>query len=212
MSVTFNKKCKTVESKSPLSIAKFRKSLLKELSLRDISKIYKDIILVCIGTDRSTGDCLGPLVGHKLSNLLKRYTNIHVMGTLDDPVHAKNLKEIIEIINNNYNNPFIIAIDACLGKAERVGYVSIGEGPLKPGAGVNKKLPPVGNIHITGVVNICGFMEYVVLQNTRLNTVMKMANVISNSLNYSIWKIFKDESMENKASFTKKEFKTTIDS
>ncbi|MFY9218842.1 MAG: DUF1256 domain-containing protein, partial [Tepidanaerobacteraceae bacterium] len=52
-------------------------------------------------------------------------------------------------------------------------------GSLKPGAGVNKKLPPVGNFHITGVVNVGGFMEYLVLQNTRLFTVMKMVDIIS---------------------------------
>ena len=27
---------------------------------------FNDIVILCIGTDRSTGDCLGPLVGHKL--------------------------------------------------------------------------------------------------------------------------------------------------
>ena len=38
----------------------------------------------------------------------------------------------------------------------------------KPGAGVNKDLPPVGDLYITGVVNVGGFMDYLVLQNTRL--------------------------------------------
>ncbi|MDQ0659408.1 putative sporulation protein YyaC [Paenibacillus sp. W2I17] len=55
-------------------------------------------------------------------------------------------------------------------------------GPLKPGAGVNKELPPVGDIHLTGIVNVGGFMEYFVLQNTRLSLVMRMSEIISSSL------------------------------
>ncbi len=133
-------------------------------------------ILLCIGTDRSTGDCLGPLVGSKLSAIEQDYFDVY--GTLDKPVHASNLEQRLEEIRKTYENPFIIAIDACLGNQENVGCINIGNGSLQPGAGVNKNLPPVGEIHITGVVNIGGFMEYLVLQNTRLNLVMSMADLI----------------------------------
>jgi hypothetical protein len=37
-------------------------------------------------------------------------------------------------------------------------------------------------MHIVGVVNVGGFMEYLVLQNTRLSLVMRMAEVISTGL------------------------------
>jgi len=147
---------------------------------------YKDIIILCIGTDRSTGDCLGPLVGHKLK--LIHYRDVFVYGTLEEPVHAKNLCSVMEEIHKKYKDPFIIAVDACLGKPERIGCISIGIGPLKPGAGVNKTLPEVGHIHIMGIVNISGFMEYLVLQNTRLSHVMKMADTIANGIHYNIWK------------------------
>ena len=53
---------------------------------------------------------------------------------------------------------------------------------MKPGAGVNKDLPPVGDIHLTGIVNVGGFMEYFVLQNTRLSIVFHMADVIAECL------------------------------
>lgn len=145
------------------------------------------IVILGIGTDRSTGDCLGPLVGHKLRTISKN--NIFVYGTLDDPVHAKNLIDVLEHINTNHKNSFIIAVDACLGKPERVGCICIGKGPLKPGAGVNKNLPAVGNMHVVGIVNISGFMEYLILQNTRLNLVMKMADIISHGIHYNIWKL-----------------------
>lgn len=192
MSVIFNyKKKDTVDSNSPFAITTFSNMLSKYIST-NLNHNHKEIVIVCIGTDRSTGDCLGPLIGYKLSSLIKKYKDVHLMGTLDTPVHAKNLVNKINFIERTFEKPFIIAIDACLGKLERVGYVSVGEGPLKPGAGVNKDLPEIGNLHITGIVNVGGFMEYVILQNTRLSTVMQMANVISCSLNYSIWKVFKD--------------------
>lgn len=147
---------------------------------------HKDVVFVCIGTDRATGDCLGPLIGYKLIDM--SYSNVHVLGTLDYPVHAKNLEEQLSALKK-YNNPFVIAIDASLGKFERIGFINIKEGPLSPGSGVNKALPQVGDMHITGIVNMSGFMEIMVLQNTRLSLVMNMANVISKGIKYNMWKL-----------------------
>ncbi|MFD1902996.1 spore protease YyaC [Paenibacillus rhizoplanae] len=73
-------------------------------------------------------------------------------------------------------------MDACLGQSTSVGCIQVVEGPLRPGAGVNKQLPPVGDIHLTGIVNVGGFMEYFVLQNTRLSLVMRLSDIISSSL------------------------------
>jgi putative sporulation protein YyaC len=140
---------------------------------------HQPIIIICVGTDRSTGDSLGPLVGSHLKKI--GVDGLHLYGTLDQPVHAVNLKDTLALIQQHYNNPFIIAIDACLGQLTSVGCIQIGNGPVKPGAGVNKDLPPVGDMHITGIVNVGGFMEYFVLQNTRLSLVMNMAEIIAQS-------------------------------
>lgn len=56
--------------------------------------------------------------------------------------------------------------------------MTIGNGALYPGAGVQKDLPPVGDIHITGIVNICGHMEQTALQTTRLSTVISLGDII----------------------------------
>lgn len=151
-------------------------SFLNLLFGKDPSIKKKTKVLICIGSDRSTGDCLGPLVGSKL--LKNKEHDFRIMGTLESPVHATNLKEYLDILES-VDDPFVIAIDACLGSMDSVGYINVAQGPLKPGAGVNKCLPPVGDLHITGIVNVGGFMEYFVLQNTRLSTVMKMADIIS---------------------------------
>ncbi|HHT62546.1 MAG: spore protease YyaC [Bacillota bacterium] len=139
----------------------------------------REIAVVCIGTDRATGDCLGPLVGW----ILKRHPiNFALYGTLDDPVHATNLSEKLETIKATHHSPLIIAVDACLGRLQNVGMINIGLGEISPGAGVHKKLPPVGDIYFTGIVNVSGHMEFLVLQNTRLNIVMQMATKIAYSI------------------------------
>ncbi|SFF22552.1 putative sporulation protein YyaC [Paenibacillus algorifonticola] len=145
----------------------------KELR-RIIPNRLKHVTFVCIGTDRSTGDSLGPLVGTSLKRL-----GYHVIGTLEDPCHAENLNECLEKIPPKRK---VIAIDACLGRVSSVGKLQPGIGPIKPGAGVGKDLTPVGDYHISGIVNVGGFMEYFVLQNTRLHLVMEMADQIVDAI------------------------------
>ncbi|EKN69929.1 sporulation protein YyaC [Neobacillus bataviensis LMG 21833] len=152
-------------------------NLAEELLLNIPSVTSRPIVFICIGTDRSTGDSLGPLVGTLLEE--KNLQSFYVYGTLDEPIHAVNLAEKLKEIQMKHVNPYIIGIDACLGRIKNVGVIQVGSGPVKPGAGVNKDLPEVGDIHITGIVNVSGFMEFFVLQNTRLNLVMKMAKTIA---------------------------------
>lgn len=168
-----------ISVEDPLAIDNFSHDLLARLQGCGVTG-HSEIVLVCIGTDRSTGDCLGPLVGSKM---LGSHTHSFIVyGTLDDPVHASNLNDRLVEIQSRHPEAVIIAVDACLGHLENVGCVNIGEGSLQPGAGVHKTLPAVGQLYITGVVNVGGFMEYLVLQNTRLNLVMRLANLITDGL------------------------------
>ena len=139
-----------VDSSCPFAITKFSNLIIKYLE--ENLEGSQEIIILCIGTDRSTGDSLGPLVGYKLKPHINSYKGVHLMGTLDEPVHAKNLNEKIREINTYYNKALVIAIDASLGSMDRIGYINVRKGPLKPGLGVNKNLPKIGHISITGVV------------------------------------------------------------
>ncbi|MCT4784584.1 MULTISPECIES: spore protease YyaC [Exiguobacterium] len=141
------------------------------------SEAHRPIVLVCIGSDRSTGDSLGPLVGTFLEEKIVR--NLYVYGTLTKPVHALNLVETLHEIQTRFHRPLIIAIDACLGRLSSVGYIFFSEGPLAPGAGVQKELPAVGEYNIKAVVNVSGFMEMMILQNTRLHLVYELARFIT---------------------------------
>ena len=141
----------------------------------------REIVLVCIGSDRATGDCLGPIVGQKLSIHQKRPNkkSFHLYGTLEKPVHAKNLETTVAFIKSFHPDALVIAIDASLGVMDHVGCITLGEGALCPGIGVDKNLPSVGDIFITGIVNLSGFGGQMLLQTTHLNLVMQLADFIS---------------------------------
>ena len=187
----------SIEASSIISYIKIKDYLLKELS--PILVQNRSIIFICIGTDRSTGDSLGPLVGYKLKHLSKN--NIYIYGTLENPIHAKNMVEVLSKIKSTFINPYIVAIDSCLGSLNNIGKVFIQKKPLCPGLALNKQLPCIGEMSITGIVNVSGSFEFLVLQNTRLNTVMNLADAISKGISYFILK-----SLDNSCSNTSNRF------
>lgn len=163
----------------PLDQAQLNKnSLTTVLSNIIPTRIHNyNVVFFCIGSDRSTGDSLGPLVGSFLTD--KGYSN--VMGTLDEPIHAQNLEEKINEIPKNKT---IIVIDASLGIRKDIGKVFVASGGLEPGLGVGKKLNSIGDYSIKGIVNVRGPLVNQVLQSTRLSVVMKIAEEIAQGLAY----------------------------
>lgn len=150
--------------------------------LEHTRKEAQPVVILCIGTDRVTGDALGPLVGHQLCTSAN---NFIIYGNLEHPVHAINLAETMEHIYQKYEDPYVIAIDASLGTKEHIGYVTLRQGPLKPGQGIAKNLPEIGDISITGIVNLSGRPGAFLLQNTRLCTVMKLVDCITLGINHA---------------------------
>ena len=153
----------------------------------------RPLIFLCIGSDRATGDSLGPLIGYKLEQ--QPHRNYLVYGTLKAPVHAKNLATVVEQIHSRHKNPYIIAIDASLGKQTHIGYYTLGIGSLKPGAGVGKDLISVGDVFITGIVNLSGLLDRMLLQTTRLHTVMSLADRIYLGIRYGL-SLFAEQSSD----------------
>ncbi len=143
---------------------------------------YKEIVVLCIGTDRCTGDSLGPLVGTYLND--RKLSSLNVYGTLDTPVHALNLNDVTEFIKTYHRKPYIIAVDASLSTLEHVNTIEAGLGSLIPGAALNKGLNAVGDLYIKGNVNVAGYLELAVLQNTRLSHVMKLSRVIGKAIHF----------------------------
>lgn len=134
-----------------------------------------DIVFFCIGTDRLTGDTLGPFVGTFLQKA--GYRNIY--GTIDESIHALNIKEVALQLPRN---KVIIAIDAALGEREDIGRITMKKGPIKPGTGVNKDLGTYGDYAITAIVNAGGFMEHFVVANTSLSGVIRLSEIITEAI------------------------------
>lgn len=152
--------------------------------IRHLIPQERPVIIVCIGTDRSTGDSLGPLTGTMISH--RNIKNVTVYGTLDRPVNAENLESIMKHIHSTTDHPFIIGVDSGLGRRTSVGMIYADNKPIKPGIAVNHKLSLVGDVGITAIVNIANSINHIVLQNTRLNLVLQMASAIDECLSEAL--------------------------
>lgn len=169
-------------------------SNLSNQLLKEIPFTTENILFLCIGTDRSTGDALGPLTGAHLTEL--QNFPFPIIGTLEEPLHALNLEQQLQSIQANYSDPFIVAIDACLGKETSIGQFLIQNKPLHPGQAVRKRLPPVGNLSIKGVVNISGCMEHAVLQSTRLHLPFQMSRTLTYALQLAYYRAYLPKTSE----------------
>lgn len=134
-----------------------------------------DPIFLCIGVDRSAGDSFGPLTG----TLLKQHRVPNVIGTLERPVHAKNIEEVCFSLEEG---SYVVAIDASLGSARDIGFLAVKRTPLYPGKAMGKDLPPVGDISVILNVNVGGIANYLFLQNASLHTVWSGADLVSRSI------------------------------
>jgi putative sporulation protein YyaC len=154
-----------------------RLSMAMEETLLRHGAASRPVVFACIGTDRSTGDALGPLVGQKLGRL--GMDSQKVLGTLEDPLHAMNMADRLAPILGTQPRPLIVAVDAALGPIASVGSIAVREGGIRPGQGVGKDLPEIGEISVTGTVNVRALgLDAQVLQSTRLFLVQQMAEQI----------------------------------
>ena len=163
--------------------AKDKISRIINIALKEAVNNFSEICILCIGSDRATGDSLGPIVGQMLHKNFDLCC-IKIYGDLKTPAHAVNIMTILEQIYTENQNPFIITVDAALSKSpSHIGRLNIGKGSLKPGASVGKNLPGVGHFYITGVVNWMPNPESLaILQSTRLGNVFEMAEVIAEGI------------------------------
>ncbi|REK71667.1 spore protease YyaC [Paenibacillus paeoniae] len=135
------------------------------------------IMFICIGSDRSTGDAFGPLLG----TMLKEQGWKHVIGTLEEPCDAHTVEAAASkaALMQDRDRMTVIAVDACLGKPQSVGGFIVKEGSLQPGVATGRRLPAVGDYSIAGVVNLYGVKAYGMLQTTSLHLVMGMVKAVA---------------------------------
>lgn len=152
-------------------------------------------VIVCIGSDLSVGDSLGPVTGTKLKEKLKGQ-NVYVYGTLAKPITAHEVKYTNQFIRNTHPNSTVIAIDAAVGTAGDIGLIKVAKRGLKPGSGANKRLAKVGDVSVMGIVAEKSLFNYSLFSSTRLNIVYKMAEIIADGVATFIM-----EALQNKKLF-----------
>lgn len=152
--------------------SKFPSNLIFEIK----NYINKNTVIVCIGTDKCIGDCLGPLVG---TILTENFFPLPVYGTLSSPIHALNISERLDEIYANHPSASIIGVDACLGDEDDIGEIRIRDYAIRPGKGVGKELPEVGMASVIGIVDSSDSSELFFSRSIRLSFIMNMAKTIS---------------------------------
>lgn len=151
-------------------------SLKKSISSNTLTPV-----ILCIGSDLSVGDSLGPVTGTKLKEKLSGL-NCYVYGTLAKPITAHEVKYVNEFLKATHPNSPIIAVDAAVGLAGDIGLIKIAKRAIKPGSGANKKLSKVGDVSVMGIVAERSVFNYSLFSATRLNIIYKMAEIISEGI------------------------------
>ena len=155
-------------------------------------------VILCIGSDLSVGDSLGPVTGTKLKERLAGL-NCYIYGTLAKPITAHEVKYMNEFLRSTHPDSPIIAIDAAVGLAGDIGLIKLAKRGIKPGSGANKKLSKVGDVSIMGIVAERSMFNYSLFSATRLNLVYKMAEIIAEGVSSYIL-----NGLQNKKSGKKK--------
>lgn len=176
-------------------MAKQKVNYKSSLAYYDISMFIKDYIsentvIICIGTDKCIGDCLGPLVGTFLKD---SFFPLPVYGTIESPIHALNIDKRIKEIKKLHANASIIGIDACLGDIKSIGEIHTRDYPIHPGKGVGKSLPEVGDTSIIGIIDSSDNSEFFTSRSIRLHLVMEMSKVITHSLIHAYHLFLEDD-------------------
>lgn len=150
---------------------------LYELLRRDYAYAEREIAVLCIGSVDCVGDALGPLVGSELEAFGAR-----VFGTLDAPVHARELAAALQRIREGGADPVVIAVDACVGPRAEIGNVECWQGSLRAGLALGKPLPEAGDIAVVGIVGADSPANFTTLRHAPLPTVVRLSKAIGQAL------------------------------
>lgn len=117
--------------------------------LNRVNPRQKPLAFACIGSANANvpADNLGPLIG----TILTRHGLPNVYGTMDCPLNALTLPYYMPLLKDIAKNCCLIAVDAAIGTPTQASYLTLTKGGIRPGSALNRKLPPVGHLYITGV-------------------------------------------------------------
>lgn len=130
-----------------------------------------DYTFVCIGTNRIISDSFGPRVGKKLKQVFYKNENINVHGTMENPIHLKNVEYFLKKMENKNQ---IILIDSAIGRKEDIGNTYVNRGGMEIGKAFNHSIYIPANINIKTVI---GAKEY--MPNYSIYQIEQIANKVA---------------------------------
>ena len=130
-----------------------------------------DYTKVCIGTNRIISDSFGPRVGKKLKKVIYKNENINVYGTMENPIHLKNVEYFLKKMENKNQ---IILIDSAIGRKEDIGNTYVNRGGMEIGKAFNHSIYIPANINIKTVI---GAKEY--MPNYSIYQIEQIANKVA---------------------------------
>lgn len=160
-------------------VAPFVSLLFNDIVDRD----EREIVIVCFGTNAISGDSLGPMVGTLLTQ--KYNVPAFVYGTDESTVNGKNMAEWLSFIKAVHKDAIFVAVDASLGRADKIGEIVIRPDGVCP-SGVTGKSARFGDVGILGIVAQNHKDALMQLMCVSPLEVSKMADKISVMLNSAL--------------------------
>lgn len=112
----------------------------------------ENLVFLCLGTTKISGDSVGPKVGDRLKEM---NIGAYVYGDTKRQVTSINVEDYVAMLEKRHANDRIIAIDSALGKSADIGKVKVTDAGVKPGGAFDKTKKRVGNMGILAVVGDC---------------------------------------------------------
>ncbi|MFI3229975.1 MAG: DUF1256 domain-containing protein [bacterium] len=169
-----------INSNSNFAITDFNNSFFEVLS--KYTSYYDNLIILCIGSERTLNNSIAPLVGYKLSNL-SLHKKIFIYGSLEHNVTSKNLISCVNMIYSKHKNPLLITIDSSSTKENLVNHINIGEGSIKLNCNANCPYPYIGDIFITALTsNNFNLPNLSNPKSTKLFNIIRMSDIITSGI------------------------------
>ena len=141
-------------------------------------------IILCIGTSECIGDSLGPLVGQNLYKKINK-SNVYIFGNLEKNVTYQNVDTVLNIINNQIKNPYLILVDSALANIENIGKIIVSKNKMVIGSALSKTKYILGDFSIKGVVGENkndNFKNYKELSNVSKKLIINLSEQISKQI------------------------------
>lgn len=143
-------------------------------------------VIVCIGTEKISGDSLGPMVGDFLTEIYD--VEAFVYGKSQKNVNGINFSSYSAHITAHHSNAIIIAVDSCLGAKADIGKIKVTSFGVKAGGALGKNNQRIGDIGILAVVgeygkdnfDILKSIDKIFVQDLAFSTAVKIVSLLRN--------------------------------